>query len=134
MRAIADILKQTKSVAVVGWSEKKDRPSHWIADYLERVGYAVTRVNPALAERGVAGVTAMIPRGVDVVDVFRAPEHVPAIVGEALAAGAKVLWLQPGAENEDAARVARAAGMETLVGECIYMEHRRLFGGEEGGY
>lgn len=133
-RPIPEILRAAKTIAVVGWSEKKERPSHWIAEYLERVGYAVTRVNPGLAARGVAGVAAAIPRGVDVVDVFRSPEHVPEVVGEAIAAGAKVVWLQPGAENEAAAQVARAAGLEALVGECIYMEHRRHFGAGEGTY
>jgi predicted CoA-binding protein len=134
MRPIPEILRQAKTIAVVGWSEKKERPSHWIADYLERVGYSVTRVNPGLAARGVAGAAAAIARGVDVVDVFRSPEHVPEVVGEAIAAGAKVVWLQPGAENEAAAQVARAAGLEAVVGECIYMEHRRHFGEGEGAY
>lgn len=134
MRTIPEILREAKTVAVVGWSEKKERPSHWIAEYLERVGYAVTRVNPGLAARGVAGAAAAIPRGVDVVDVFRSPEHVPEAVGEAIAAGARVVWMQPGAENEAAAQVARAAGLEVLVGECIYLEHRRHFGADEGAY
>ncbi len=134
MRPIPEILRQAKTVAVVGWSEKTDRPSHWIAEYLQRAGYAVTRVNPGLAQRGIAGVAAAIPQGTDVVDVFRSPEHVPEVVSEAIAAGAKVVWLQPGAENEAAAAMARAAGLEAVVGECIYLEHRRHFGIDEGTY
>ena len=126
MRTIPEILRGAKSVAVVGWSQNAERPSHWIAAYLEQAGYAVTRVNPGLASRGVAGVASAIPHGVDVVDVFRSPEHVPAVVAEAIAAGAKVVWMQPGAENEEAAATARAAGLTAVVGPCMYAEHRRL--------
>ena len=128
MRTIPEILERAKTVAVVGWSEKPERPSHWIAEYLQKAGYQVTRVNPSLAARGVPGVVAAIPRGVDVVDVFRAPEHVPAVVTEAIAAGAKVVWMQPGAENEEAAATARAAGLTAIVGPCIYAEHRQRAG------
>lgn len=124
MKTIPEILDGAKTVAVVGWSEKPERPSHWIAAYLEKAGYAVTRVNPGLVNRGVAGVVAAIPPDVDVVDVFRSPEHVPAVVAEAIAAGAKVVWMQPGAENEDAAATARAAGLTAIVGPCMYAEHR----------
>jgi predicted CoA-binding protein len=122
---IGRILREAKSIAVVGWSQNPERPSHWIAAYLEQQGFAVTRVHPALAAQGVAGVAAAIPRGTDVVDVFRAPEHAPAVVAEAIAAGAKVVWMQPGAENEDAAATARAAGLAAIVGICLYAEHRR---------
>jgi predicted CoA-binding protein len=132
VKTIPEILERAKTVAVVGWSEKPERPSHWIAAYLEKVGYQVTRVNPGLANRGVAGVVAAIPQGVDVVDVFRSPEHVPAVVAEAIAAGAKVVWMQPGAENEEAAATARAAGLTALVGPCMYAEHRQRFGDAEG--
>lgn len=128
MKTIPEILRGAKSVAVVGWSEKPERPSHWIAAYLEQAGYAVTRVNPGLTSRGVAGVVSAIPHGVDVVDVFRSPEHVPAVVAEAIAAGAKVVWMQPGAENEEAAATARAAGLTAIVGPCMYAEHKRLTG------
>lgn len=128
MKTIPEILRGAKSVAVVGWSEKPERPSHWIAAYLEQAGYAVTRVNPGLVNRGVAGVVSAIPHGVDVVDVFRSPEHVPAVVAEAIAAGAKVVWMQPGAENEEAAATARAAGLTAIVGPCMYAEHKRLTG------
>jgi predicted CoA-binding protein len=131
LRTIPEILERAKTVAVVGWSEKPERPSHWIAAYLQQAGYAVTRVNPGLAARGVPGVVAAIPRGVDVVDVFRAPEHAPAVVQEAIAAGAKVVWMQPGAENEDAAAAARAAGLTAIVGPCLYAEHRKRHGAGE---
>lgn len=125
---IERILRSMRSVAVVGWSENPERPSHWIAAYLEERGFAVTRVNPALAAKGVAGVAAAIPAGVDVVDVFRAPPHLPAIVEEAIAAGARTVWMQPGAENEEAAETARAAGLTAIVGPCLYAEHRRTTG------
>lgn len=130
MKTIPEILDGAKTIAVVGWSEKPERPSHWIAAYLEKAGYAVTRVNPGLANRGVPGVVAAIPQGVDVVDVFRSPEHVPAVVAEAIAAGAKAVWMQPGAENEEAAATARAAGLTAIVGPCMYAEHRARFGKE----
>lgn len=126
MKTIDEILRDAKSVAVVGWSQNPERPSHWIAEYLEKAGYAVTRVNPGLVNRGIAGVEAAIPRGVDVVDVFRSPEHLPAIVQEAVAAGAKVVWMQPGAENEEAAEAARIAGLTAIVGPCMYAEHKRM--------
>lgn len=128
MKTMDEILRNAKRVAVVGWSQNPERPSHWIAEYLEKAGYAVTRVNPGLLNRGIAGVEAAIPRGVDVVDVFRSPEHLPAIVQEAIAAEAKVVWMQPGAENEEAAAAARLAGLTAIVGSCIYAEHRRLTG------
>ena len=128
MKTIEQILRNAKSVAVVGWSQNLERPSHWIAEYLEKAGYAVTRVNPGLVNLGVAGVEAAIPRGVDVVDVCRSPEHGPAIGQEAIAAGAKVVWMQPGAENEAAAEAARLAGLTAIVGPCMYAEHRKLKG------
>ena len=123
MKTIPEILDGAKTIAVVGWSEKPERPSHWIAAYLEKVGYTVTRVNPGLAARGVPGVVAAIPQGVDVVDVFRSPEHVPAVVQEAIAAHAKVVWMQPGAESPRAIRRAAALGLGVIAGgPCVLVE------------
>lgn len=127
MDTIQQILERSRSVAVVGYSAKEERASHWISSYLEEQGYRVYRINPALEstpERPVLKSIAHLPETVDVVDVFRAPEHVPAIVDEAIAHGAKVIWMQPGAKNEDAAAQARAAGLEAVVGACIYAEHK----------
>ncbi len=129
------ILRECRSVAVVGWSPREERPSHWIADYLERTaGYTVYRINPAApatAERAVLPELSALPGPVDVVDVFRAPEYLPAIVEEAIRIGARVVWMQPGAENEAAAARAREAGLEAVVGHCMYAEHRRLIGTPE---
>lgn len=126
---IARILRQSRTVAVVGWSENPERPSHWIADYLERAGYCVFRVNPRYAGRAEPRVYAFlrdIPEPVDVVDVFRNPAQVPPVLEEARAAGAKVFWMQPGAENPQAAAEAEAAGMTAVLGRCMYAEHRAL--------
>lgn len=125
---IPAVLAGTRTVAVVGWSVKEDRPSHWIAEYLEKeAGYRVFRVNPAAESteaRPVWPNLGAVPQPIDVVDVFRAPPHVPEIVEEAIHLGAKVVWLQPGAENEAAAAAARAAGLTAVVGQCLYARHK----------
>lgn len=129
---LKEILAATRIVAVVGWSPRPDRPSHWIADYLDReAGYRVFRINPRAV--GAEGIEVWpdltsLPEAPDLVDVFRAPPAVPAIVAEAAAAGARVVWLQPGAENDEAAAEARRLGMTAVVGECLYATHRRLAG------
>ncbi len=125
---IPSILAESRTIAVVGWSVKADRPSHWIAEYLEQdAGYQVFRVNPvaeSTEERPVWPDLAALPGPVDVVDVFRAPQHLPEIVAEAARLGAKVVWMQPGAENESAAEAARCDGMTAVVGECLYARHK----------
>ncbi len=132
------ILESARTVAVVGWSTKPERPSHWIADYLEReAGYTVWRVNPAAApgtpERPVFPDLASLPAPPDVVDVFRAPPHVPEVAAAAIAAGARALWLQPGAEHEAAAARARAAGLAVVAGRCMYRDHRAWRGNAAPG-
>lgn len=130
MASIASILQQAKSVAVVGYSAKPDRPSHWISNYLEEHGYRVFRINPVLdstPERPIHRNLADVPTPIDIVDVFRAPPHVPAIVEAAIAVGAKVVWMQPGTENPEAAVTATKAGLEAIVGDCIYREHKAVF-------
>jgi predicted CoA-binding protein len=125
---IAALLAGIRSVAVVGWSTKADRPSHWIADYLEQdAGLRVFRVNPAGDPAGTPPVwpsLEALPETVDVVDVFRSPPHVPEVVEAAVRHGARVVWMQPGAENEEAAATARAAGLEAVVGQCLYARHK----------
>lgn len=132
MRSIEEILQQSKSVAVIGYSAKEDRPSHWISNYLVEQGFRVYRVNPILEstpEVPIFRSLTELPETVDIVDVFRAPEHLPAIVDEAIAHGAKVVWMQPGAENEEAAEQARAAQVEAVVGACIYAKHKAMVSG-----
>lgn len=134
MASIPEILQQAKSVAVVGYSAKPARASHWISDYLEDHGLRVYRVNPVMdstPDRPIYASLADLPEAVDIVDIFRAPPHVPAIVEAAIAAGAKTVWMQPGAENPDAAVIAEAAGLNAVVGNCIYREHKAVFNVED---
>lgn len=129
MRSTEQILQQSESVAIVGYSAKEERPSHWISNYLAEQGFRVYRVNPVLessTETPIFRALSELPETVDIVDVFRAPEHLPAIVAQAIEHGAKVVWMQPGAENEDAASQARTAQLEAVVGACIYAKHKAM--------
>lgn len=126
---IRALLERVRTIAVVGLSPKPDRPSHSVARALQRFGYRIVPVRPAVAE--VLGEPAYarltdIPFPVDLVDVFRAPEHVPAIVEEAIAIGAKALWLQEGVVHETAAERARAAGLTVVMDRCIYKDYLAL--------
>jgi predicted CoA-binding protein len=126
---IRALLERVKTIAVVGLSPRPDRPSHSVARALQRFGYRIVPVRPALTE--VLGEPAYarltdIPFAVDLVDVFRAPEHVPAIVEEAIAIGAPAIWLQDGVVHEAAAERARAAGLTVVMDRCIYRDHMTL--------
>jgi predicted CoA-binding protein len=126
---IREILKTYKRVAVVGISANPDRPSHWIARYLIEQGYEVVGVNPGMPKiEGIRVVGSLrdIPGPLEIVDVFRSPDAIPALIEELRPLGARVLWLQPGAENDDAAETARDLGMEVVSGPCIYQEHQTL--------
>ncbi len=122
------ILKDARTVAVVGLSPDPSRPSHVVASYLKRQGYRVIPVNPTvsevLGERSYPDLRS-VPEPVDVVDVFRRPEHVPAIVEEAIAIGAKAVWLQEGVVHEEAAQRARQAGLRVVMDRCMLKEHQR---------
>jgi hypothetical protein len=125
---IADILRHSKTIAVVGLSSNPARPSNHVAEYLQSVGYRIIPVNPNESE--VHGVKAYarledIPEPVDVVEVFRRPEEVPPIANSAIAIGAKVLWLQQGIINESAAEKARAAGLSVVQDACMLIEHKK---------
>lgn len=127
--AIRTLLGRVRTIAVVGLSPKPDRPSHSVARAMQRFGYRIVPVRPAVAE--VLGEKAYarladIPFPVDLVDVFRAPEHVPAIVEEAIAIGAKAIWLQEGVVNEPAAERAQAAGLTVVMDRCIYKDYITL--------
>jgi predicted CoA-binding protein len=126
------ILQRYRRIAMVGLSSNPFRPSHFAALYLMAEGYDVTPVNPR--ERTILGresypSIAAIPGGVEVVDIFREPAAVPAIVEEAIAAGAKVVWMQLGVIHEGAAQRARDAGLEVVMDRCMKIEHARFFGG-----
>jgi predicted CoA-binding protein len=126
------ILQQYRRIAMVGLSSNEFRPSHFAAKYLLSEGYEVIPVNPR--EKEILGqvcypsVTA-IPDGVEVVDIFRETAAVPLIVDEAIAVGAKVVWMQLGVIHEEAAEKAIAAGLEVVMDRCMKIEHARFFGG-----
>jgi uncharacterized protein len=126
---IARLLKSTRTIAVVGLSDKPDRDSYQVAAYLQERGYRIIPVNPAVRE--VLGEKAYarlqdVPEQIDLVDVFRKPEAVPEIVETAIAAGAKAVWLQEGVVHNAAAERARAAGLQVVQNRCMLKEHRAL--------
>jgi len=129
MKPIAEILKMAQTIAVVGLSPKRYRPSYGVAEYLQKAGYRVIPVNPLeaelLGERCYPDLEA-IPEAVDIVDIFRRSEFVPRIVEAAIRKGAKVIWMQEGVVHEDAARRAQAAGLLVVMDRCILKDHRRM--------
>lgn len=123
------ILASYRTVAVVGLTNKPDRPSYEVASYLQARGYKIIPVNPAIKE--VLGETsypdlASIPERVEIVDIFRRPEDIPPIVEAAIQVGAKVVWMQLGIVNESAARRARQAGLKVVMDRCMKLEHQAL--------
>lgn len=129
--AVDRALQESRTVAVVGASDNPDRQSHGVARYLKDQGYIVIPVNPRLTELfGEKSYPdlASIPGVVDVVDIFRNPDAVPQIVEEAIRKKAKVVWMQPGAESEQAAQRAREAGLEVVMGRCMKREHMKRTG------
>ena len=132
-RELRALLGDVRTIAIVGLSSKPERPSLAIAQYLQDKGYRVIPVNPketeVVGERAYASLTD-IPKDVrvDVVDVFRRAEETPAVARDAVAIGARVLWLQDGIVNEEAYRIADAAGLDVIMGVCIKVTKRRLDG------
>lgn len=126
------ILKESKTIAMVGLSANWYRPSYFAAKYLQDHGFRVIPVNPnyleILGEKSYPNLSA-IPESVDVVDLFQRSEMVPPFAQEAIQLGAKVLWMQLGIVNEEAARLAREAGLEVVMDRCMKIEYARLFGG-----
>lgn len=131
---IRDILTTTRTIAVVGWSPKPDRPSHGVAEFLARRGYRVIAVNPGQAGQQALGQTvrtslAEVAREdgpIDLVDIFRRSEEAGAVVDEAIAAGARAVWMQLGVIDEAAAARARAAGVKVVMNRCPAIEIPRL--------
>jgi predicted CoA-binding protein len=126
------ILNKYKNIAMVGLSENPFRPSHFAAIYMLSEGYNIIPVNPMSKEilgRKCYARLSDIPEPVDIVDVFRKPSDVPPIAEEAIAIGAKVLWMQLGVINQEAAEKAYAAGLEVVMDRCVKIEHARFFGG-----
>ncbi len=126
--AIAELLKNAHTIAVVGLSSNRMRPSYGVAEYMKNAGYKIIPVNPnereVLGERAVARLED-IREKVDIVDVFRRSEFVPEVAGSAIAIGAKALWLQEGVIHEGAAKRARDAGLFVVMDKCILKEHAR---------
>ncbi|KRD14654.1 MULTISPECIES: CoA-binding protein [Acidovorax] len=140
---LRDILTHCRTLAVVGLSPQWHRPSYFAAKYMQAHGYRIVPVNPLVAREGgqILGETAyasvadaaqaLAARGerIDMVDCFRKSEDIPPLAGEAIAIGARCLWLQLGVFNETARLQAKAAGLQVIENRCVKIEHARLFGG-----
>jgi len=128
---IRQILETASTIAIVGLSDKPDRDSYHVAEYLQSHGYRVIPVNPTvdtvLGEKSYVR-AADIPETIDIVDVFRKPDSAMAVVADAIEAGARVVWMQLGVVNQEAAEKAEAAGLQVVMDRCIKIEHRRLLG------
>jgi predicted CoA-binding protein len=129
MKAAAEILRSARTIAVVGVSSKRYRPSYGVTEYMQRAGYRIIPVNPqeteVLGEKSYPDLDS-VPEPVDIVDIFRRSEFVPEIVDAAIRKGAKMVWMQEGVTHEEAARRAEAAGLTVVMDHCILKEHRRL--------
>ena len=126
-----EILLSAKTVASVGLSSNQEKESYWIVSYLKEQGYHIIPVNPTAMEilgEKVYPDLSSVPEKVDVVQVFRKSEDVPPVVDEAIKIGAKVVWMQEGIVNEEAAKTARAAGLQVVMNACMRATHRRLIG------
>ncbi|MBW2467335.1 MAG: CoA-binding protein [Deltaproteobacteria bacterium] len=129
LASIRRILNESKTIAVVGLSPKPNRPSHRVATYLMEAGYTVIPVNPG--QDNILGRTCYpnlkaVPVQVDMVDIFHRSETVLPIVEDAIAIGAKYIWMQEGIVNEDAAAKAEAAGLEVIMDRCTKTDHMNL--------
>ena len=126
---IRQILQRARTIAVVGLSDKPERDSYRVAAYLQSHGYRILPVNPSLTEvlgeRAYPDLAAL-PVAPDVVDIFRKPEAVPEIVEQAIAVGAKVIWMQEGIVHNAAAERARADGLQVVMSRCMLKDHRAL--------
>jgi len=128
---IAELLRESRVIAVVGLSSRRSRPSFGVSQYMQSVGYRIIPVNPNETE--VLGETAYarledVPERIDIVNVFRRSEYAPEIIEAAIRVGAKAVWLQEDVVHEEAARRAREAGLAVVMDRCILKEHRRFFG------
>jgi len=125
-----DLLRSAKRIVVVGVSSKPDRDSYGVARYLIDAGYDVALVNPTeegpIFDRPVYDSIREVPGAIDIVDIFRRPEFIGPLVEDAIAAGAKAVWMQLGIVNEEAAEQARAAGLQVVMDRCTKVEHRAL--------
>ncbi|MBW1992272.1 MAG: CoA-binding protein [Deltaproteobacteria bacterium] len=127
---VREILQNNRVIAVVGLSTDPNRDSYRVAQYLQEHGYQIVPVNPKadriLGQKAFANLKD-IPYPVDIVDIFRKIEAIPAIVDEAIAIGAKVVWMQLGLAENQSARKAMAAGLQVVMNKCMKIEHSRYF-------
>jgi predicted CoA-binding protein len=138
MRTIAQILEDSKNIAVVGLSNKPERASHGVARYLQAQGYRIIPVNPTYAGQQILGelvypnlhdaadTLARAGQQIDIVDCFRKANDIPPVANEAIAIRASCLWMQLGIENRAAADLAAAAGVDVVMDRCIKVEHAKL--------
>jgi uncharacterized protein len=132
-QALRQLLLDTKVIAVVGLSANRERASNQVAWYLHHQGYRLFGVNPRCPEPEVFGVPMLpsldqVPEPIDLVDVFRRPEHTPDVARDAVAVGARALWLQLGIRNDEARAIATEAGLPYVEDRCLKVEHARLLG------
>ena len=129
MQGIPELLRSAKTIAVVGLSSNRKRPSYSVSEYMQRAGYRIVPVNPGetevLGERAYASLEA-VPERIDIVDVFRRSEFVAEIVESAIRVGARAVWMQEGVSDPAAATRARAAGLMVVMDRCILKEHRKM--------
>ncbi|MBZ5523235.1 MAG: CoA-binding protein [Acidobacteriia bacterium] len=127
---IGELLKRSKTIAVVGLSDSPLRPSHGVSAYMQTQGYRIIPVNPtikgALGEKAVASLSD-IKEKIDIVDIFRKSEFVPEVVDEAIKMGASAIWMQEDVIHEQAAEKARKAGLFVVMDKCILKEHKKRF-------
>jgi len=127
---IRDLLRRVKTIAVVGLSPRPDRPSYCVAKAMQGFGYRIVPVRPAVAEvlgEKAHATLSEVPEPIDLVDVFRAAEHVDEVVDECIRLNVPAIWIQEGIVNEAAAQRARAAGIFVVMDRCIYKEYVALF-------
>jgi hypothetical protein len=133
---IAELLRTARTIAVVGLSSSRMRPSFGVTQYMQRAGYRIIPVNPeeteVLGERAYANLSE-VPEKIDIVNIFRRPERVPEVVEAAIRAGAKAVWMQSGIFHAEAAEAARRAGLHVIEDRCIMVEHRQLLDAGELG-
>ena len=135
-KEMKEILESTKTIASFGLSSNQEKESYWIVKYLQDQGYRIIPVNPTATEihgEKVYPDLESIPEKVDVVQVFRKSEDVPPVVESAIKIGAKVVWMQEGISNEEAAQKAREAGLKVVMNACMRATHRRLIGAKPMG-
>jgi hypothetical protein len=128
-QSILDVLRSARTIAVVGLSDKKSRPSYGVARYMQSAGYRIIPVNPeveeVLGEKCYPNLES-VPETIDIVDIFRRSEFVPPVVEAAIRVRAKAIWMQAGVIHEQAAERARAAGLAVVMDRCLLKEHMRM--------